>query len=275
MLLDVHFAVATVSTTGQSAGFDIPATFVEGLLSFGSPCVLPLVPGYLSFISGVSVAKISKENPDKPLLGWRQTLQVLPPIFSFIAGFTVVFIALFGLIAFLTDLLGPDIKIWVQVIAGAAVIIMGLHFLGVFRLGFLNMEKRFHFNSSNKPAGLVGAFLVGCAFAAGWSPCVGPLLGSAMSKALNNYDLLGGVGLMLVYSLGLGIPFLLAGIFMTRLLGFIATMRRHYQIIEIAAGVLLILVGILIITNNMTELTKQLGRLQTGQLIPNLNFFVY
>lgn len=265
MLLEINMSVGTVAA--QSGGFNVAATFVEGLLSFGSPCVLPLVPGYLSFISGVSVAAVSKQNRDKPALGWQETMKVVPPILCFIAGFTTIFIALFGLVAFLTDILGPDVKLWVQLIAGAAVIIMGLHFLGVFRLGFLNMEKRFHFNSANKPAGLVGAFLVGCAFAAGWSPCVGPLLGSAMTKALNNDDTVGGVGLMLVYSLGLGIPFLLSGIFMTRLLGFIATVKKHYQLIEIAAGVLLILVGILIITNNMSELTRQLGRFQTGQLV--------
>jgi cytochrome c-type biogenesis protein len=259
----VDVPLAQLGVTGT--GFDVAATFFEGLLSFGSPCVLPLVPGYLSFISGVSVAKLNAQSGDKPVtIGWNDTIKVMPPILSFIAGFTAVFIAIFGLVAFITTLAGQDIKVWIQLIAGAAVIIMGLHFLGVFRIGFLNMEKRFHFNSATKPAGLVGAFLVGCAFAAGWSPCVGPLLGSAMTKALNNEDALGGIGLMLVYCAGLGIPFMLAGLFMTRLLGFIATVKRHYRVIEFAAGLLLIIVGILIITNNMTEITRQLGRLQQG-----------
>ncbi len=249
-------------------GLNLPATFFEGVLSFGSPCVLPLVPGYLSFISGVSVARtagVEGAEAEKPAnMSWADTQRVLISIMAFIAGFTVVFILIFGLTYTLADLLGADIRPWIQIIAGIAVIIMGLHFIGVFKLGFLNMERRFHFNGLNKPAGLLGAFLVGAAFAAGWSPCVGPFLGAALTSALDSQSTINGVGLMLVYSAGLGIPFLLAGLFMNRLLGFMARVRRHYQLIEIASGVLLIVIGLLIITNNMTEITKVLGRFQQG-----------
>jgi cytochrome c-type biogenesis protein len=268
MLTSALVSLASLNAPlAQTAGVNVPATFLEGLLSFGSPCVLPLVPGYLSFISGVSVnraATAAGPEMDKyASMSWNDTRRVVAAALAFIAGFTTVFIIIFGLATVITNLLGADIKPWIQTIAGIAVIVMGLHFIGVFRLGFLNMEKRFHFNGLNKPAGLVGAFLVGAAFAAGWSPCVGPLLGAAMSSALYYNDTFGGAGLMLVYSAGLGIPFLLAGIFMNRLLGFMARVRQHYKIIEIASGVLLVLVGILIITNNMTQITRALGALQS------------
>ncbi len=269
MLTELMALTASLNAPlNQTSGLDVPATFLEGLLSFGSPCVLPLVPGYLSFISGVSVARVAEaaqaEDGKTNNINWNDTRRVIITTLAFILGFSVVFVLIFGLTYTLADFLGTDIKPWIQIIAGIAVIIMGLHFLGVFRLGFLNLEKRFHLNSTNKPAGLFGAFVVGAAFAAGWSPCVGPFLGAAMSNALNKEDLAGGIGLMVVYSAGLGIPFLLAGIFMNRLLGFMARIRRHYRTIEIASGVLLIVVGLLIVTNNMTQLTDTLGRLQNG-----------
>lgn len=258
----------------QNGSIDLLATFTEGLLSFGSPCVLPLVPGYLSFISGVSAAgMVSRSLPRATVTGTNavksirkpgaDTQRVIVATLAFIAGFTAVFITLFSLTYLLTDLLGQDLKIWIQLSAGIAVIIMGLHFIGVFKLGFLNLEKRFHFSPGNKPVGLLGAFLVGAAFAAGWSPCIGPFLGAAISKSLDSADVWGGIGLMLVYAAGLGIPFLLAGIFMNRLLSFIIKIRRYYHLIEIISGIVLLIVGILIITNNMSELTRTLGRLQS------------
>lgn len=249
----------------QVSSVDFAATFVEGLLSFGSPCVLPLVPAYLSFISGVSVAKAAtSDGADKPAGITRNDIgRVVTATLFFIAGFTTVFILIFGLVLVIADFLGADIKTWIQVGAGLAVIVMGLHFIGLFKLGFLNMEKRFHFNKSNKPAGMAGAFLVGAAFAGGWTPCVGPFLGAAMTKALDSTTAFSAVGMMLIYCAGLGIPFLLAGIFMNQLLGFVARIRNHYRTIEIASGVLLVVVGFLIITNNMSELTRQLGRLQS------------
>ncbi len=246
-------------------GIDIISTFAEGLLSFGSPCVLPLVPGYLSFISGVSVSRATGRQPaageiiDKP---GGDLKRVLVATSVFIAGFTVVFVALYTITYFILDLLGADIKPWIQFVAGLAVIIMGLHYIGVFRLSWLNMEKRFHFNAQNRPVGLLGAFLVGAAFAAGWTPCVGPFLGAALTNAIDSSSTLSGVGLMLVYSGGLGVPFLLAGLFMNRLLAFIARIKRHFRLIEIASGVLLVMVGSLIVTNNMSQITEALGRLQ-------------
>ena len=265
-MLNTHLAFlpALIGPVAQVAPVNLAATFLEGLLSFGSPCVLPLVPGYLSFISGVSVARAVEARAEDPApMGWSDTRRVLAAIGFFILGFTAVFIAIFGLYYTLTDLVGTDVKPFIQVFAGLAVIVMGLHFIGLFKLKFLNFEKRFHFTTANKPVGLIGAFLVGAGFAAGWSPCIGPFLSAAMTSALDSNSTWSGVGMMLVYSAGLGIPFLLAGLFMSRLLGFIARVRRHYQVIEIASGLLLLLIGVLIITNNMTELTSALGRLQS------------
>lgn len=239
---------------------DITATFVEGLASFLQPCVLPLVPGYLSFISGVSVAHNASTQTTH--ITSQDTRRVVVATLFFIAGFTAAFLAIFGLTNFIFTLLGADIKPWVQVVAGIAVIVMGLHFIGVFRIGFLNMEKRFHFSHASKPAGWLGAFLVGSAFAAGWTPCIGPLLSAAINGALNQPDATSSLLLMIAYCAGLGLPFLLAGIFMNRLLVFMARIRRHYQLIEIASGILLVVIGVLIITNNMSEITRTLGRLQ-------------
>ena len=254
-LLLTHLAAPLAETKS----LDWFSGFAEGVLSFTSPCVLPLVPGYLSFISGVSVARVATGDgmTGKPAaLSGSDMRRVIVSILFFIAGFTAVFITIFALANVLFDLLGADVKPWIQIIAGVAVIVMGLHFLGVFKLGFLNMERRFHLAPDAKPVGMFGAFLVGAAFAAGWTPCVGPFLSAATNQALSAGDAWGGAAMMVVYSAGLGIPFLLAGLFMSQLLGFIARIRRHFQLIEIVSGLLLIVVGALIITNNLTQINR-------------------
>ncbi len=242
---------------------DVLTGFLEGILSFTSPCVLPLVPGYLSFISGVSVARVATtmgENGKPARLDGVDIRRVVISTLFFILGFTVVFVSIFALANLLFELVGTDVKPWIQVVAGIAVIIMGLHFVGLFKIGFLNMEKRFHFEAGSKPVSLVGAFLVGAAFAAGWTPCIGPFMSAATDQALNAGNIWIGAGMMVVYSAGLGIPFLLGGIFMSQLLGFIGRVKRHFQLIEIVSGLLLVVVGVLIITNNMTELTRLFNR---------------
>lgn len=268
-MISPAFSANLALLTAELAPFNFGATFFEGFLSFASPCVLPLVPGYLSFISGVTVAKAVNPNGNEKgelenhiQLGLNDTCRVIIATLVFIAGFTTVFIAIFGLAYTLSDLLGADLKPWIQTIAGLAVIVMGLHFTGLFKLKILNLEKRFQLSKLTRSTNLLGAFAVGAAFAAGWSPCVGPLLGTALTTAIDSQSTLVGVSLMLIYSAGLGIPFLLAGIFMSRLLGFLSRIRRHYQLIEFASGLLLLLVGLMIITNNMTELTRTLARFQ-------------
>ncbi len=241
------------SPSGQAIPVDVAATFFEGLASFIAPCVLPLVPGYLSYISGVSVARAV--NEDKlPAITWLDTRRVIVATLFFIAGFTLGFIALFGIYDFLSEALG-NFKPVMQILAGVVIIFFGLHFLGVLRLGFLDMDKRFQLKV--KPPGGLGASLVGFCFAFGWSPCVGPFLAASISNASNSNQTFGsGIALMLIYSAGLGVPFLLAGLFMNRFLGFMGRLRRHFHLIEIASGLLLILVGILILSGNLTKLSE-------------------
>ena len=235
----------------QTIPINLAATFLEGLASFIAPCVLPLVPGYLSFISGVSVSRAANDGK-RAEMTWADTRRVLAATLFFITGFTLGFIVLFGIYDTLADALG-NFKPIIQVLSGLVIIIFGLHFLGVFRLGFLNIEKRLQIK--DKPVRLAGAVLVGFAFAFGWSPCVGPFLTAAISNASTG-DFWSGITLMLVYSAGLGVPFLLAGLFMNRFLGFMARLRRHFHIIEIASGILLILVGILILSGNLSKLSE-------------------
>jgi cytochrome c-type biogenesis protein len=252
--LDTIQLVAGMVTApaGQTAPVDIAATFLEGLASFVAPCVLPLVPGYLSYISGVSVSRVANDEKVATIT-WSDTQRVLIATLFFIFGFTLGFIAIFGIYDTLTESLG-NFKPVMQVIAGIIVIIFGLHFLGVFRVGFLNMERRLQFK--NKPAGLLGAGLVGFAFAFGWSPCVGPFLAASITNASTSESFWSGILLMIIYAAGLGVPFLLAGLFMNRFLGFMARLRRHFHIIELASGILLILVGVLILSGNLTKLSE-------------------
>ncbi|MEI7556582.1 cytochrome c biogenesis protein CcdA [Candidatus Chlorohelix sp.] len=285
MVLQPFEQQLVVSLVAQTASApDYIATFFEGLLSFLAPCVLPLVPGYLSYISGVSVAKAARtvKNPaiavsagsgnsgavaleTNPIEAEQEIAQISGAdirrvLFSsllFVAGFTTIFILFFGFFNLITDIFG-DIRTPVRIAAGLLVIFFGLHFLGIFRIGFLDMERRFNLNRI-KRASYIGAYFLGGAFAFGWTPCVGPFLTAAIFTAeqSNGWE---GATLMLVYSAGLGIPFILAGLFFNRMLGFIARLRRHYQIIEIASGILLLLVGLLLITNNLSAITQELSR---------------
>jgi len=285
--------VAQQTAVNSASVFNIGSTFLEGLLSFAAPCVLPLVPGYLSFVSGTSVVRkpVLVETRETSLnynssqvafaeggaVATRPSFaisssdnaedfeaapvsRVVSRILTFIAGFTVAFIILFGIYDALSVVLG-NFKPAIQVVSGILIIIFGLHFMGVFRIPFLNIEKRMQLN--NKPTGYVGAFALGFAFAFGWSPCVGPFLTTAITQASNDgrgtldANILPGIALMIVYSLGLGVPFLLAGLFVNRFLKFVARLRRHFQIIEIASGLLLVVVGFLIITGNLSALSEQ------------------
>ncbi len=252
MIANFETGIFTALQAAQTIPVDVVATFFEGLASFIAPCVLPLVPGYLSFISGVSVTRAAS-NDKTVTLSWADTRRVLLATLFFIGGFTLGFIVLFGIYDTLAEALG-NFKPVMQFIAGIIVIIFGLHFLGVFRIGFLNLEKRMSLRS--KPAGFAGASLIGFAFAFGWSPCVGPFLTAAITNASASESFWSGVALMIIYSAGLGVPFLLAGLFMNRFLGFMARIRRHFATIEFASGLLLILVGLLILSGNLTKLSE-------------------
>jgi cytochrome c-type biogenesis protein len=226
------------------------AALGAGILSFISPCVLPLIPGYLSFVSGVSLDEMRADAA--PASSRRQ---VLATSLAFVLGFSLVFIAL-GASATAIGRFIFDRQPLLSKIAGALIVIFGLHTMGVFRIAMLETEKRVH--AQRKPAGLFGAVLVGIAFAFGWTPCIGPILAGILAVAASKETVGQGVLLLAVYSLGLGIPFLLTSVAINRFFAVTARIRRHYHKIEIASGALLVAIGLLIFTNQLTIIVRYL-----------------
>lgn len=222
------------------------AAFLAGLLSFVSPCVLPIVPPYLCYLAGVSVDEL-KGTSETTGTGQR----IIFAAMAFVFGFTVVFVAL-GATA---SVIGQSIARYYNVlsyVAGGIIIVMGLHFLGLFRIGLLFREARLHV--ANKPAGPAGAFLMGLAFAFGWTPCVGPVLAAILFVAGSSDTTWQGAGLLAVYSLGIGLPFILAAAFASRFLQFSGRFRKHMGIVEKVMGGFLVLTGLLFITGQMSAI---------------------
>jgi len=221
-----------------------------GILSFLSPCVLPLVPAYLCFLGGVSLEQLTGE--DGEAVEATDGRQVLFAALAFVLGFSVVFISL-GASASAVSGLILDHKEILGRIAGVIIIIFGVHFIGLIRIPFLNYEARVHL--AEKPAGLTGAFVIGLAFAFGWTPCIGPVLATILSVAARADSLLYGTTLLGVYALGLGIPFLLAAFAARPFMRLMFRARRHMQKIEYAMGGLLIVTGMLFVLNSFEILS--------------------
>ena len=223
------------------------AALLAGLLSFVSPCVLPIVPPYLAYLAGLSFDQVQSSGDDP-----GASRRIVASSVAFVAGFTTVFVAL-GATA---SVVGQVIAQWfdvLSIVAGCIIILMGLHFLGVFRIAFLYRDARIEV--SRKPAGLAGAYVLGLAFAFGWTPCVGPVLAAILFVAGSQGEAARGAGLLAVYSLGIGLPFILAAAFATRFLAFAARFRRHMHKVEMAMGGLLVLTGILFITGQMAAIS--------------------
>lgn len=218
-----------------------------GLLSFVSPCVLPLVPPYLGFLAGVSMEELTGETDDK-----AASQRVFLSSLAFVAGFSTVFVLLGASASFLGQLVSQYIEYFAY-IAGGLIIIMGLHFLGVFRIGLLYREARVHVD--RKPAGPLGAYLIGLAFAFGWTPCVGPILASILFVA-GSQDTVGqGAILLSAYALGLGIPFLLAALFAGPFIRAMGKFRKHMGLVEKIMGAILVLTGVMFLTGQMATLS--------------------
>jgi cytochrome c-type biogenesis protein len=230
----------------DSAGIAIALT--AGLLSFLSPCVLPLVPSYLSFVTGMTLDDL-QENADRT--------HVVVHSLLFVAGFSAVFIVMGATASFLGAFLAVN-QDWVARVGGLLIIVLGLHLLGVFRIAPLMRERRVHL--SDKPAGYVGTVAVGAAFGAGWTPCIGPVLGGILTLAGTRETVWSGVGLLSVYSLGLAVPFLLAALALDRFLATFKRFRAWIPWMERAAGALLLLLGVLLVTGSFTLLTGWLTR---------------
>jgi len=230
----------------SSIGFAIVTAFVAGLLSFLSPCVLPLVPGYISIISGFSLDQLKGKALDSSL-----KRAVMMSSVMFILGFTISFIALGATATALGKLLLTQMPI-LRKIAGIIMIVFGLHVLGVFRINALYQDKRMH--NLQTSSGMMGALVLGLVFALGWSPCLGPILSGILGLAAEQDTVVRGMFLLFVYSAGLGIPFLMTSLGLNQFLSFYNRFKRHFRALEIVSGILILGVGVLILTDQMTRL---------------------
>src|SRR5215813_5434274 len=219
----------------MSADVSIAAALFAGLLSFLSPCVLPLVPPYLVYLAGTSLERFADAEPERKVR--RET--VLAALL-FVAGFSTVFIA-FGASASAIGALVLRFSPQLAIVAGIAIIVMGLHFLGLTQIGWLMREKR---AAIPKTAGLWGAYAMGLAFAFGWTPCIGPVLAAILAVAASKETVVKGAALLAVYSAGLGIPFIVAALAVEPATALLSRFKRHLEIIEKAMGGLLVLTGI-------------------------------
>jgi cytochrome c-type biogenesis protein len=225
------------------------AALLAGVISFLSPCVLPLVPPYLCFITGTTLEDLTDESEAEARRQWRITLVAA---LAFVLGFSTVFVALGAGASAIGQLLRQHLGLLAE-IAGVFIIVMGLHFLGVFRIGLLAREARYH--QAARPAGLIGAYGVGLAFAFGWTPCIGPVLAAILSIAASEQDVAKGAGLLAVYSFGLGIPFLLSAAAIGAFLGFQRRFRRHLRTVERVMGAALVVAGVMFLTGAMQDLS--------------------
>jgi cytochrome c-type biogenesis protein len=228
----------------MTADVSIAAALFAGILSFLSPCVLPLVPPYLVYLAGTSIERLADAEPE-PMVRMDTVFAAL----LFVAGFSTVFVA-FGASA---SAVGSLVQAWsaeLSVVAGVAIVLMGLHFLGVTRFALLMFEKR---APMSRPVGLWGAYAMGLAFAFGWTPCIGPILAAILAVAASKETVMKGALLLAVYSAGLGIPFVVTALAVEPATAFLARFKRHLEIVEKAMGGLLLLTGIAFLGGFISE----------------------
>src|SRR5437879_2438392 len=239
----------------QISFVNIFIAFTGGLLSFLSPCVLPLVPGYISLMSGISIDHLKTG-------GGNARRAVIANSLAFNAGLSVIFLALGGT----AGLLGAAIinNVWVRVIGGLVIIVFGLHLIGLLKIKYLYKDTRQF--SSEKPRGMLGSLALGIAFAAGWTPCIGPILGGIIGLAATSGGWKGGLLLSAFYSAGLAVPFLITGLGINQFLNFYSKFRRHLHKVEVVSGVILILIGGLVMANRVTLLASS----RLAGWLPNL-----
>ena len=236
----------------DSATLGVAIAFTAGLLSFLSPCVLPLVPSYVTFLTGMSIENVSR----------ARRVAVLHALL-FIAGFSAIFVALGAGATGLGVLLGAH-RDWIGRVGGVLLIVFGFLLLEVLTIPALSRERRVYL--AEKPVGLLGSLLVGIAFGAGWTPCIGPILGGILSLASVSASMSRGLGLLLAYSAGLAVPFLLAALAIDRFIALLGRMRRGLAWVSRVSGALLIAVGLLLVTGYFTVLASWLQQLTPSAL---------
>ena len=228
----------------------VAGAFIAGLLSFLSPCVLPLVPPYLCFLAGVTFSELSSSEPGA-------NRKIFGTAVAFVLGFTTVFVALGATASVVGQAVTEHLQT-LSVIAGVIVLIMGLHFLGLLRLSWLYGSRTIEVTT--KPPGMIGGYLVGLAFAFGWTPCVGPVLAAILFMAGSQETAWSGAGLLAVYSLGIGLPFLAAAAFVGPFLRTVKHLKPRMWLVEKAMGGLLVLTGVLFVTGHMSTMAFWLLR---------------
>jgi cytochrome c-type biogenesis protein len=242
--------------TGSAGALGIVVAFTAGLLSFLSPCVLPLIPTYVTFITGLSLEDVTKA---------RRTALVHSLLF--ILGFTIIFVAL-GATATTLGRMLLTYRYWVSRVGGVLVMVFGLYLLGALNISAFMRERRVHL--AEKPLGYLGTVVVGLAFGAGWSPCLGPILGAILALAASAADLSRGLVLLFCYSLGLAVPFLVATLFVERFVAFFARHKAKMLWANRAAGALLLGIGVLMVTNRFAVLATRLQQLTPDFLLRRL-----
>ena len=230
-------------------GFDISylAAVGGGLVSFLSPCVLPLVPGYMCFLTGASLEQLTTRDAAAREVMPRAVASAL----AFVMGFTTVFVIMGASASAINAFVFEHIEV-IGKVAGALIVVLGLHYMGLLRIPLLNREARF--NPERISGGWVGAYVIGLAFAFGWTPCIGPILGTILAIAGTEDSLGFGVSLLTVYSLALGIPFVIAAFALKPFMDFARRFRRHIRKVEMGAGALLVVTGVMMFTNSLQTL---------------------
>lgn len=220
--------------------------FIAGLLSFISPCVLPLVPPYLCYLAGISIEEFKGEGSAP-----RASRRVIASALAFVVGFSIVFVALGASASFLGHIVQEYYR-WLSIFAGIVIIAMGLHFLGILKIGLFYRTAQVEV--TNKPPGITGAFVMGLAFAFGWTPCVGPVLATILFGAGSKETVGEGIKLLSAYSAGIGLPFILAAVFVGPFMGLMARFRKHMGSVEKVIGALLVLTGVMFLTGSMNAI---------------------
>ncbi len=235
----------------QAAEISYWIAFTAGILSFVSPCVLPLIPSYLTYITGLSFSQLQDAHPNA-----KVRMTVMLHSLCFIIGFSTVFVLLGAIAGIASSQFQSYLREgleWIEKIGGLLIVLFGIHMTGLFHFGVLLGEKRVQLHK--KPSGFIGTFVVGVAFAAGWTPCIGPILASILMVAATSGQVGEGIGLLAVYSLGMGVPFLLSGMLFHHFLIAFNRFRKYIRLVEIGAGVMLMAVGIMLMFDLMGRLT--------------------